>query len=192
MEVPRLGIESELWPPACVTATAMPDPSCVCNLHHSPRQCQILKHPVSESRDQTRNLMVPSRIRTCCATMGAPYPLFKNFYFYFILLKHKLIYSVVLITPTFFLSFLAQAYDMQTNGTWTNLFIYLFVFLGPHLQHVEFPRLGVKLELQLLTYTTATAMQDLSCFFDLHHRSWQYQILYPPWGQGLNPNPHGY
>ena len=30
-------------------------------------------------------------------------------------------------------------------------FIY-FVFLGPHLRHMEVPRLGVELELQLLTY----------------------------------------
>ena len=34
MEVPRLGVESELQPPAFATATATPDPSCVCNLHH--------------------------------------------------------------------------------------------------------------------------------------------------------------
>ena len=30
-----------------------------------------------------------------------------------------------------------------------------FFFLGPHLLHMELPRLGVKLELQLLVYTTA-------------------------------------
>ena len=41
------------------------------------------------------------------------------------------------------------------------LFFYFFVFLpflGP-LLHVEVPRLGVESELQLLVYTTATAMQ---------------------------------
>ena len=32
-----------------------------------------------------------------------------------------------------------------------------FCFLGPHVQHMEFPRLGVKLELKPLAYTTATA-----------------------------------
>ena len=32
-----------------------------------------------------------------------------------------------------------------------------FCFLGPQQQHVEIPRLGVQLELQLLAYTTATA-----------------------------------
>ena len=35
MEVPRLGAELELELPAYTTAIAMPDPSCVCNLHHS-------------------------------------------------------------------------------------------------------------------------------------------------------------
>ena len=34
------------------------------------------------------------------------------------------------------------------------------VFLGPHLQHVEVPRLGVERQLQLLAYTTATATLD--------------------------------
>ena len=40
----------------------------------------------------------------------------------------------------------------------------LFVFLGLHLEHVEVPRLGVELGLQLLAYTaaTATATQGLS------------------------------
>ena len=51
------------------------------------------------------------------------------------------------------------------------------VFLGPHLWHMKVPRLGVKLELWLPAYTTATAMQDLSCICDLHHSSWQHQIL---------------
>ena len=37
---------------------------------------------------------------------------------------------------------------------------FFFVFLGPHAQHVEVPRLGVKSELQLLVYITATAMLD--------------------------------
>ena len=35
MEVPRLGVESELQLPAYATATAMQDLSCMCNLHHS-------------------------------------------------------------------------------------------------------------------------------------------------------------
>ena len=62
------------------------------------------------------------------------------------------------------------------------LFFCLFVcfcFLGPCLQHMEVPRLGVGLELQLPTYATATAMQDLSCICDLYYSLWQRQILNP-------------
>ena len=36
MEVPRLGVESELQLPAYSTAIAIRDLSCVCDLHHSP------------------------------------------------------------------------------------------------------------------------------------------------------------
>ena len=39
----------------------LPDPSRVCDLHHSSQQHQIL-NPLSEARDQTRNLIVPSPI----------------------------------------------------------------------------------------------------------------------------------
>ena len=51
------------------------------------------------------------------------------------------------------------------------------VFLGPHPQHVEGPRLGVRSELQLPAYTSATATLDPSCICDLHHSSWC-------WGDG--------
>ena len=58
--------------------------------------------------------------------------------------------------------------------------IYLFiVFLGPHLQHMEVPRLGVKSELQLPADTTATAVLDLSRVCDPHHSSQQHRILNP-------------
>ena len=38
------------------------------------------------------------------------------------------------------------------------LFFFCFCFSGLHAWHMEVPRLGVQLELQLLAYTTATAM----------------------------------
>ena len=59
MEFPRLGVESGLW--LLVTATATPDLSCVCNLHHSSWQCWIL-NPLSEARNQTLVLMVTSQV----------------------------------------------------------------------------------------------------------------------------------
>ena len=61
MGIPRLGVESELYPPAYTRATATRDPSRACNLHHSSQQHWIL-NPLSKSRDQIHNLMVSSRI----------------------------------------------------------------------------------------------------------------------------------
>ena len=62
------------------------------------------------------------------------------------------------------------------------LFVCFFSLSGPHLWHMEFPRLGAELELQLLAYATATAtaVQDSSCFFNLQHSSWQCWIPNPP------------
>ena len=57
------------------------------------------------------------------------------------------------------------------------LVTYCFVFLGPHLKHVEVPRLGVRLELQVPAYATATASQEPSHVCNLHHSSQQCRIL---------------
>ena len=56
---------------AYATATATPELSQVCDLHHSSQQRRTLDQ-LSEARDRTCNLTVPSRIRFCCATMGTP------------------------------------------------------------------------------------------------------------------------
>ena len=53
MEGPRLRIELELQLLAYPTATATPDLSHICDLHHSSWQRRIL-NPLSEARDQTR------------------------------------------------------------------------------------------------------------------------------------------
>ena len=53
----------------------------------------------------------------------------------------------------------------------------VFCFLGPHSWHMEIPSLGVKSELQLPAYATATSTPDLSRICDLHHSSWQCWIL---------------
>ena len=60
-------------------------------------------------------------------------------------------------------------------GLYTDqLGFFVLFFLGPHLQHVEVPG-GVKWELQLPAYATATAtaMPDMSCVCTLHHSSLQ-------------------
>ena len=48
---------------------------------------------------------------------------------------------------------------------------FFFVFLGPHPQHMQVPRLGVESELQRPAYATATATAtpDLNGICDLHH-----------------------
>ena len=60
-------------------------------------------------------------------------------------------------TPGFILLFLSFSFSLL-------LIFYLFIyFLGLHPPHMEFPSLGVKSELQLLAYTTTTAMQAMQC-----------------------------
>ena len=93
MEIPRLGVKSELQLLACATATATPDLSCICDLHHSSWQHQIL-NTLTEASDQTLILMDTGQILN-------PLSFSENF-----------------------------------------LIIFLF-FLGPHLWHMEVPRLGV-------------------------------------------------
>ena len=61
MEAPRLGVKLELWVLVYTTATAMPDLSHVCDLHHGSRQCQIL-NTLSKARDRTCVLMDASQI----------------------------------------------------------------------------------------------------------------------------------
>ena len=63
------------------------------------------------------------------------------------------------------------------------LSFFFFLTLGPHLRHMEVPRLGVQLELQLLVYTIATAARDLSHICDLHHSSQQCCVTLNPLGE---------
>ena len=77
--------------------------------------------------------------------------------------------------PLYLLNSLATGFSYCLVCLGNFLFV-CFCFLGPYLQHVEIPRLGVKLELQLPAYATATAMQDP----EPTER-----------GRGSNPKPHG-
>ena len=56
---------------------------------------------------------------------------------------------------------------------------YFLIILGPHPWHMEVPRLGVTLELQLLAYATASATPDPSHSCDLHCSLQQCRILNP-------------
>ena len=60
----------------------MPDPNCVCHLHHSSRQCRIL-NPLSKVRPgiQPASSWILVRLVNCWATMGTPKKTF--------LMKHR-------------------------------------------------------------------------------------------------------
>ena len=71
VEVPRIGVTSELHLLAYTTATAMQDVSHVCNLHHSSWQHQI-PESLSKATDPTSILIDTGWIHFHCATRGTP------------------------------------------------------------------------------------------------------------------------
>ena len=71
MQVPKLGIKSELQLLAYARATAMQDWSHICNLNHSSQQCCITGL-LSETRDITHILTDTSQIHFHCTTMATP------------------------------------------------------------------------------------------------------------------------
>ena len=68
MEVPRLGDKSELQLLAYTIATAMPDPSYICDLHHSSWTCWTLNQLNGPGIAFTDT----SWVCYCWATMGTP------------------------------------------------------------------------------------------------------------------------
>ena len=75
-----------------------------------------------------------------------------------------------------FFSFIgSSALKVSVLSSTYYLFFFFLLFLGPHLWHMEVPRLRVKSELQLLV--TVITTQDSSYFCNLHHNSQQHQIL---------------
>ena len=72
-----------------------------------------------------------------------------------------------------------------------SMYVCLFVFLGPHLGHMEIPRLGVLLELQLLAYATAIEPQLWPTHYSLQQhwilnplrkpRNWTHNLMIPSW-----------
>ena len=78
MEVPGLGVESELQRLVYTRATATMDPNHICDLCLSSQQCQIL-NPLSKAWDQTPNHHRDYvRFLIHRATKGTPRLLFLN------------------------------------------------------------------------------------------------------------------
>ena len=99
------------------------------------------------------------------------------------------IYLIITDKNGIFNIFLFYCRIIFSLNTTQFIYLFIFVFLGPHLQLMEFPWLGVELELQLVAYTTATP--DPSCVWDLHHSSWQPWILNPLRRLGIEPTSSG-
>ena len=76
-----------------------------------------------------------------------------------------------------------SSFKVALDVTWPDCTFSFFSFLGLHPWHMEVSKLGVKSALQLLAYTTTTAMSDPSRVCNLHHSSLQ--------GQGWNLHPYG-
>ena len=75
------------------------------------------------------------------------------------------------------LQFSSTKADIEEICENVTILFFFFFFLGPHLWHMEIPRLGVESELQLLAYTTAT--QGLSSNCNLGGSLWQSRVLNP-------------
>ena len=145
MDGSRLGIQWELQLPAYAIATATGDLSHVCDLHHSSQQRQIL-NPLSEARDRTHHLMVPSRICFCYGMMGIPF-------FWRILLESRFLDSTPelinsniwgeiweakmltfhsLLQPWWFI--LVLKLENHSSNIYSHLSFFFFLVL--HLQHI--------------------------------------------------------
>ena len=85
---------------------------------------------------------------------------------------------------------------VQNNNIFTFFFLsfafFFFGFLWSHLWHMEVPRLGVKSELQLPAYTTATATPDLAPSVTYTTAHGDAGSLPIDQGHRSNPNPHKY
>ena len=71
MDVPRLGVKSDLQLTVYTTDTATQDLSYVCDLHHSSLPDWILNTP-GVARDQTCTQKDTSQVGFRCATTGTP------------------------------------------------------------------------------------------------------------------------
>ena len=100
MDVPRLGVKSELQLPAYTTATATSDLSFIFNLHYNSQQCQIF-NPLTESRKWTRNLMVTSRIHFHFAARTSEFKILMILFIFFTFYSHTLSKLHSICKPSF-------------------------------------------------------------------------------------------
>ena len=113
MKVPRLGVESKLQLWAYVTATATSDPSPICDLHCSSKQCQIL-NSLSEAGNWTHILLDTSRVLNLLNHNG-------NAEFYVYLLKGTLLLVCLLVFIELYLTH--STLNLRWTTYWPDKFI---------------------------------------------------------------------
>ena len=142
------------WLGCCCSAGSIPGSgtSTSCghgkNNHNNNKILKIKGKKETEHCQYTRSLLCPFLVKPHLSSPPSP--------------RSNLFLTLVLIISSFSLR------------CFVLFFVFgLFVFLGPHLQHMEVPRLEVQSELLLLAYARDTATQDPSSVCDLHYSSRQ-------------------
>ena len=130
MEVPRLGGKSKLQLPAYTTATAVWDPSHVCDLHCSSWKRWIF-NPLSEARDLTHILMDTSWICFCCTTTGTQ----KNF---ICLGSRKYSMYLRIWTPLIWITLASKAITHYVNNYFLLLIIFYYLLYFPLFWEIHF------------------------------------------------------
>ena len=103
MEVPRLAVKLELQLPAYTTATAMQDPTRICDLQYSSWQCRILD-PLSKGKDQTCILMELVGFISAEPQRELLYCLLNLYFIYFLSDLYNFLPSVDFVFCLFFFS----------------------------------------------------------------------------------------
>ena len=102
-----------------------------------------------------------------------------NYYSLLILVLGGIYQLCIMKMISFFNSYAIKSKHLSSLHIYFYFILFYFIFLGPHLQRMESPRLGVESKLQLLDYTTATAVLYPNHICDLHYSSRQCWILNP-------------
>ena len=159
------------------------NPSCSCNLQHSWGNAGSLTHCARLRIEPGTPRYNTARYLTCCATAGIPAVCLSDdrhfdtceviISLWFLICIFLMVSGLVDFPCTCWPS-LCLLWEKRSSVLFLSDVLFCFVcFLGLHPQHIAVPWLGVESELQLPTYTTATATWDLSCICSLYHGSRQ-------------------
>ena len=169
MEIPWIWVESELQLPAYTTATAMTDPSHICDLHQAHGNAGSF-NPLSEARDWTRILMETSRICFRCTTMGTRYLTF---------LKHSLECITSLLKQQLQQSHSPVSHSEQSLILPKLPFLWFLPLYAHNDWHPATPRIPLDVT-EIYPLTSHSPVGSLMLLCNIFHLS---KFLYTFWGQ---------